>query len=78
MSDVLCRTVTADEDEPAVDPLEERIQRVAERERQIHNHPCPRGSGKTYVNCCIDRNNQESLELRHRRRMWQQGKEALV
>jgi uncharacterized protein YchJ len=51
---------------------------VAERERQIHNHPCPCGSGKTYVNCCIDRNNQESLELRHRRRMWQQGKEALV
>ena len=44
-------------------------ERLAAHERRIHNHPCPCGSGKTYGTCCIDRINQEHLELRHRRQM---------
>ena len=44
-------------------------ERLAAHERRIHNHPCLCGSGKRYVDCCIDRPNQEHLELRHRRRM---------
>ena len=43
--------------------------RLAAHERRIHNHPCPCGSGRRYVDCCINRPNQEQLELRHRRRM---------
>jgi len=42
--------------------------RLAAHERRIHNHPCPCGSGRRYVDCCIDRPNQEALELKHRRR----------
>jgi hypothetical protein len=44
-------------------------QRLAAHEERIHNHPCPCGSGKRYVDCCIGRINQDQLELRHRRRM---------
>jgi len=44
-------------------------ERLAAHERRIHNHPCPCGSGKTYGTCCIDKPNQEHLELEHRRRM---------
>jgi hypothetical protein len=44
-------------------------ERLAEHERRIHDHPCECGSGKRYADCCIDRINQEQLELRHRRRM---------
>ena len=44
-------------------------ERLAAHERRIHNHPCPCGSGKRYVDCCIDRINQEHLELRHRRQV---------
>jgi len=44
-------------------------ERLAAHERRIHDHPCPCGSGRRYVDCCIDRINQEQLELAHRRRM---------
>lgn len=44
-------------------------ERMAAHERRIHNHPCQCGSGLRYVDCCIDRSNQEHLELAHRRRM---------
>ena len=44
-------------------------ERLAAYERRIHNHPCPCGSGKTYGTCCIDKPNQEQLELRHRRQV---------
>jgi hypothetical protein len=54
---------------PAVDPPEVRARRVEEQERRIHNHPCGCGSGKRYADCCIDRINQEQIELRHRQQM---------
>jgi hypothetical protein len=44
-------------------------ERLAAHEQRIHNHPCPCGSGKRYVDCCIGRANQGQLELRHRCRM---------
>ena len=44
-------------------------ERLAAHERRIHNCPCGCGSGKRYVDCCIDRPNQEHLELRHRRQV---------
>ena len=44
-------------------------ERLAAHERRIHEHQCPCGSGKRYVDCCIGRTNQEHIELRHRRRM---------
>jgi len=44
-------------------------ERLKAHEERIHNHPCGCGSGKRYVDCCIDKINQEYIELRHRRRM---------
>jgi len=44
-------------------------ERLAAHERRIHNHPCLCGSGKTYGTCCLDKPNQEHLELRHRRQV---------
>jgi len=44
-------------------------ERLRAREERIHNHPCGCGSGKRPVDCCIDKINQEQIELRHRRRM---------
>jgi len=44
-------------------------ERLAAHEHRIHNHPCPCGSGKRYVDCCISKINQEHLELRHRRQV---------
>ena len=52
----------------AVQPADHE-ERLAAHEQRIHNHPCPCGSGKRYVDCCIDRLNQEHLELRARRQM---------
>jgi hypothetical protein len=69
LRNILRRMQTVHECPPAVDPPEERARRLAEHERRIHNHPCPCGSGLRYADCCIDRPNQEHLELRHRRRM---------
>ena len=43
--------------------------RLAAHERRIHNHPCLCGSGKTYGTCCLDKPNQEYVELRARRQM---------
>jgi hypothetical protein len=57
---------------PAADPPEVRARRVEEQERRIHNHPCPCGSGKRYVDCCINRMDQAERELRHRRRIERQ------
>ena len=56
-------------DQGAVARPHDHEERLAAHERRIHNHPCPCGSGKTYGACCIDRINQEALELRHRRQM---------
>ena len=44
-------------------------ERMRAHEERIHNHPCGCGSGKRYVDCCIDRINQEQIELRYRRRL---------
>ena len=44
-------------------------ERLRAHEERIHNHPCGCGSGKRYVNCCIDKIDQERIELLHRRRM---------
>jgi hypothetical protein len=44
-------------------------ERLAAHERRIHDHSCECGSGKRYVDCCIDRMDQGHLELRHRLRM---------
>ena len=44
-------------------------ERLAAHERRIHNHPCLCGSGKTYGTCCLDKPNQEYVELRARRQM---------
>ena len=43
-------------------------ERLAAHQRRVHNHPCPCGSGRRYVDCCIDRPNQVQRELRHRKR----------
>jgi len=75
LRNILRRMGTVHESAPAVDPPEERAQRLAEHERRIHNNSCPCGSGKRYVDCCIDRLNQEVLELKHRR-LRCEGKEA--
>lgn len=53
---------------PVDRPLDHE-ERLAAHERRIHNHPCPCGSGRRYVDCCIDRPNQEHLELKHRRKL---------
>ena len=68
LRNILRREQTIRDGPPAVDPPEERARRLAEHERRIHNHPCPCGSGLRYADCCIDRINQEHLELQHRRR----------
>ena len=44
-------------------------ERLLAHEKRIHNHPCECGSGKRYVDCCIDKRDQEKIELRHRLRM---------
>jgi hypothetical protein len=44
-------------------------ERLRAHEVRIHNHPCACGSGQRYADCCIDKVNQEQLELRHRRRL---------
>ena len=41
-------------------------ERMAAHEARIHGHPCPCGRGLTYGACCINRINQEYLELAHR------------
>lgn len=41
-------------------------ERMATHEARIHGHPCPCGSGLTYGACCINRINQDILELAHR------------
>lgn len=41
-------------------------ERLAAHEVRIHSHPCPCGSGLTYGACCINRINQDALELAHR------------
>ena len=46
-----------------------RLARLAAHERRIHNHPCPCGSRKRYADCCIDRPNQDHLELKRRREL---------
>ncbi|MBL7132876.1 MAG: SEC-C domain-containing protein [Phycisphaerae bacterium] len=69
LRNILRREQTVRDGPRAVDPPEERARRLAEHERRIHNHPCPCGSGLRYAECCIDRINQEHLELRHRRQM---------
>ena len=63
-------------DLPAADPAEKRARRLAAHERRIHNHPCPCGSGKRYVDCCISKINPAQIELRHRRRLARAAAEA--
>ena len=61
---------------PAADPAEKRARRLAAHERRIHNHPCPCGSGKRYAGCCIGKNNQAQIELRHQRCLARAAAEA--
>ena len=42
-------------------------ERLREHASRIYSHPCPCGSGKTYGECCLERPNQEELEVKHRR-----------
>ncbi len=41
-------------------------ERMAAHEARIHRHRCECGSGLAYGVCCIDRPNQDTLELAHR------------
>ena len=60
-------------DEPR-NQADDRAPHLAAHEQRIHNHPCGCGSGKRYVDCCIDKINQEYIELRYRRQMvWREG-----
>ena len=60
----------------AADQPDARARRLAEHEHRIHNHPCGCGSGKRYVDCCIDKINQEYIELRNRRQMARRSAEG--
>lgn len=43
-------------------------ERMIAHTKRIYSHRCPCGSRRTYGHCCLERLNQEELELRRRRK----------